>query len=139
MPRRLTGRRCSRSPGPATLGGVRIMPAGRLGPGWLLVRERRGMEGPVAARPGAVWDGRFRLADGPADGFVAETQLGALGADAAAFRDRRGPPAAVLHGLPALRVYGTVVAAPHLGVGDKAWRVLFDPRNRATGAPFLFG
>ena len=49
---------------PATLGGVRVQPAGRLGPGWLLTREVAALAPPVPARPGAVWDGRFRLAAG---------------------------------------------------------------------------
>jgi hypothetical protein len=62
--------------------------------------------------------------------------LGALGADATRFRNRDGPPALVLHGLPALRLREAVVAIPHIGVGDRRWRVLFDPRNCAAGAPF---
>lgn len=129
----------ARALGPATLGGVRIVPAGRLGPGWLIVRERRAMEAAVAARPDAVWDGRFRLTHFPQDGFVTGLVLGALGSDAAKFRNRNGPPALVLHGLPALRVGGIPIAVPHIGMGDPRWRVLFDPRNRAAGAPFVFG
>ena len=139
---------------PATLGGVRIMPAGRLGAGWLLVREPRAMQTPVPARLSAIWDGRFRLAGGPpneflhdgfprggfpGDGCAGVLTLGPLGADAARFRNRRGPPTSVLHGLPALRLDGVPVAIPHIGVGDLRWRLLFDPRNRAAGAPFLAG
>ena len=127
----------ARSPGPATLGGVRIMAAGRLGDGWLLVRERRGMEAPAPARLGLVWDARFRMTGVAPDRDAAA--IGALGRDAARFRDRHGPPAAVLHGLPAVRMHGTVAAVPHLGFGDARWRVIFDPRNPAAGAPFLFG
>ncbi len=126
----------ARSMRPATLGGVRIVPAGRLGAGWLMVRESRAMEGSVGARPDVIWDGRFRLAcipDGTGDGFV----VGALGADAAWFRNRTGPPTLVLHGLPALRLGGSVMAVPHIGVGDPRWRLLFDPRNCAAGAPFV--
>jgi tRNA(Ile)-lysidine synthase len=55
----------ARSLRPATLGGVMIVPAGRLGPGWLLVREPRAMQRPVPARRGSVWDGRFRVVREP--------------------------------------------------------------------------
>ena len=48
-------------PRPATLGGVRLLPAGRLGPGLLVVREAAAMAPPTAAVPGAMWDGRYRL------------------------------------------------------------------------------
>ena len=129
----------ARAPGPATLGGVRIMTAGRFGPGWLLVRERRGLSGPIRACPNAVWDGRFRLAGGPPGDWPADLEIGALGADAARFRDRAGPPAAALHGLPALRRGGTLLAAPHIRLGASEWTVIFDPRNPAAGAPFASG
>jgi tRNA(Ile)-lysidine synthase len=122
---------------PSTLGGVRIAPAGRLGPGWLVVRESRAMQAPVRARPGAIWDGRFRLVGGPESDD--ELTLGPLGTDAVRFRERDGPPSLVMHGLPALRADGTLVAVPHIGVGDPRWRILFDPRNCAAGAPFLPG
>jgi tRNA(Ile)-lysidine synthase len=129
----------ARAPGPATLGGVRIVPSGRLGSGWLLLRESRAMEGPVPAVPHAVWDGRFRLAGAPPGGLAGTVTLGALGPDSPAYRNRNGPAALVLHGLPTLRLDGTVIAVPHIGVGDPRWHVLFDPRNSAAGAPFLFG
>ncbi len=52
---------CDR-PRAATLGGVAIGPAGRLGPGWLVTREI------AAIRDTApVWDGRWRLLDGAAN------------------------------------------------------------------------
>jgi tRNA(Ile)-lysidine synthase len=134
----------SRALRPATLGGVRIVPAGRLGGGWLLIRERRAMREPVLAGPNAIWDGRFRLAGSPPnsfrqDGFAAGLTLGALGADAVRFRNRNGLPTLVLHGIPALRLDGMPVAIPHIGVGDPRWLLLFDPRNCAAGAPFLGG
>ncbi len=129
----------ARAPTPATLGGVRIMAAGRLGQGWLLVREPRAMAPPVAACPNAVWDGRFRLVGGPPDMRAKGLVLGALGAEAVRFRNRAGPTALILRGLPALRLDGTLIAVPHIGVGDSRWRVLFDPRNCAAGAPFLNG
>jgi len=129
----------ARQPGPATLGGVRIAAAGRLGRGWLVVREPRAMRTAVGARPDAVWDGRFRLIGGPRDGFVPDLVLGALGSDASRFRNRSGPPALILQGLPALRSGGILLAVPHIGFGDPGWRVVFDPRNPAVGAPFQFG
>ncbi len=50
------------APRPATLAGVRLLPAGRLGPGWLMVREAAAMAARRALPVGAVWDGRFRVA-----------------------------------------------------------------------------
>jgi tRNA(Ile)-lysidine synthase len=132
----------ARSLRPATLGGMRIVPAGRLGTGWLLVREFRAMQGPVPACRGGLWDGRFRLIGGPPNALMpagadqTRVTIGALGTDAARFRRRDGPPASVLHGLPAFRLGETVVAVPHIGVGDERWHLLFDPRNCAAGAPF---
>jgi tRNA(Ile)-lysidine synthase len=125
-------------PAPATLGGVRLLPAGRLGPGLLLVREAAAMAPPVAARPGAVWDGRYRLARDTAP--PAGVTLGALGADAARLRDHSPLPAAVLRTLPALRSGAAVLAVPHLRYPDAAvcarMRVLFAPPHPAASAPF---
>ncbi len=125
-------------PAPATLGGVRLLPAGRLGPGLLLVREAAAMAPPIPARPGAVWDGRFRLARdaAPPEGAM----LGALGEDAARLRGRSALPAAVLRTLPALRAGAALRAVPHLDYPDAATcaraRVLFAPSRPAAGAPF---
>jgi tRNA(Ile)-lysidine synthase len=129
----------ARSPGRDTLGGVRIAPAGRLGLGWLLVREQRAMAPPVTARPNAVWDGRFRLIGHPPDNFPPGLQLGALDADAVRFRDRTGLPSLVLRTLPALRLHGTPIAIPHIGIGDPRWRLIFCPRNVAISVPFMSG
>ena len=89
------------APRPATLAGVRLLPAGRLGPGLLAVREPAAMAPPVPARPGAVWDGRFRLGDAAV--VPPGATLGALGADAARLRRFSSLPAAVLRTLPAIR------------------------------------
>ena len=124
---------------PTTLGGVRIVRAGRMGSGWLLIRERRAMAPAVNARPGALWDGRFRLAGRPPGAGEHGVLLGALGHEAIRFRNRTGPPALVLQGLPALRQDGELIAVPHIGIGDPRWRVLFDPGNCAAGAPFVSG
>ncbi len=127
------------APTPATLAGIRLLPAGRLGPGWLLVREEEAMAAPVPASPGARWDGRFRLAAAakPPPG----TKLGALGAaDAARLRHLSPLPAAILATLPALRLREELVAVPHLGYPDLSQcaraPVLFGPNEPAAGAPF---
>jgi tRNA(Ile)-lysidine synthase len=100
----------ARSPGPATLAGVRVLPAGRMGPGWLLVREFAAIAPSVAWRPGLVWDGRFRAEGDAAPGAT----LGALGADAARFRAASPLPAAVLRTLPAIRCDSALSQVPHL-------------------------
>ena len=125
-------------PAPATLGGVRLLPAGRLGPGLLLVREVVAMAPKVPAIQGAVWDGRYRLADDATP--PAGTTLGPLDQDAPRFRNRSALPAAVLRTLPALRAGATLLAVPHLGYPDAAtcahMRVLFAPPRPTAGAPF---
>ncbi|MGH7069778.1 MAG: tRNA lysidine(34) synthetase TilS [Acetobacteraceae bacterium] len=129
----------ARGPRPATLAGVRLLPAGRLGPGWLLVRERRAMAPPVAAIPGLRWDGRFRLSASarPPAGSV----LGALGAAAQRLRTVSPLPAAVLCTLPALWLGGELVAVPHLGYPDPGAcacvPVIFSPNEPAGPAPFV--
>jgi len=104
--------RLARKPRPATLGGVRLLPAGRLGEGLLLVREESAMQAPVAAVPGAVWDGRFRIAAGEA--LPHGATLGALGRDSTRLCGRSHLPQAVLCTLPGLRVAGELLAIPHL-------------------------
>ena len=119
---------------PCTLAGTRLLPAGRLGPGWLLVREVAALAGPVRARPGVIWDNRHRLlatADLP-DGL----EVGALG-----LARPPGPPsflpAVVLATLPAIRRRGELVAVPHLGwdagVVPGVPRFALQPPGPATG------
>jgi tRNA(Ile)-lysidine synthase len=146
--------RLAAEPRPAVLGGIRLFPAGRLGPGLLLVREQAAIAPPIPAMDGAVWDGRFRLQllekDGGSGGdgtsplaFLSLT-IGALGPDAATLRDRSPLPAAVLQTLPALRLNGVLVEVPHIGyrppcaVACAVPRVAirFAPANPASGAPF---
>ena len=68
-------------PEPATVAGVRILPAGRLGDGMLIVREEAAIGAAVPACDGAIWDGRFRQI---ARGAVPSgTSIGKLGGDAA--------------------------------------------------------
>ncbi|MDE1906405.1 MAG: tRNA lysidine(34) synthetase TilS [Rhodospirillales bacterium] len=108
---------------PATLGGVRIAPAGRLGPGWLLAREPAACAPPVPAASHVVWDERFVLTE--PHGMVS---FGALGHDAAKFRGFGGLPSFVLRSLPALRDAqgGVIFPAP----------ALFCPPMPATPRPF---
>ncbi len=129
-PRQLVGRLHA-----ATLGGVRILPAGRLLPGgWLLVREAAALGPPVPARRGAVWDRRFRLvADAPG------CMLGALGPAAAGLRRKAPWPAAVLMTLPALWRDGVLASVPHLGYGEACAVPLFSPPAPLAGAPFRSG
>ena len=105
--------RLAAAPAPATLGGVRLLAAGRLGPGLLLVREAAAMGPPVPAQDGAVWDGRFRLHARAA--LPDDASFGALGADACRIRRLTHLPDAVLRTLPALRVGAGLYAVPHLG------------------------
>lgn len=126
-------------PGPATLHGARIMPAGRLGPGWLVVREEAAIAAPVPAAQETCWDSRFRLtfsAPPPPSGWI-----GRLGEDAARFRRRSDLPSAVLRTLPALRIGKTVAAVPHLGYGctvnDLVMTATFAPPRPLDGPPFL--
>lgn len=127
------------APRPATLAGVRIVPAGHLGPGLLLAREERALGRLVPARPGVIWDGRFRMA---ADATPPEgATIGALGADAVRFRRQSELPSVVLRTLPAVRRSNLLVAVPHLSYPDPdvcaALRLGFHPRRPAAGPPFL--
>jgi tRNA(Ile)-lysidine synthase len=110
---------------PATLGGVRIVPAGRLGPGFLLAREPAACAAPVPAIAGALWDCRFTLASS-----AAAHSFGALGADAPKFKHYNNLPALVLRGMPCLRGPEGQVVFP---IPD----VLFTPPAPATSHPFL--
>ncbi len=109
----------------ATLGGVRIAPAGRFGAGWLLAREPAACAAAVPALAGAVWDSRFHLLqNGPAGAM-----LGPLGADAARFRRFHDLPALVLRGMPCLRAGNAVICFPA--------QAMFIPPAPAASHPFL--
>ena len=129
------------APRPATLAGVRLLPAGRLGPGLLAVREPAAMAPPVPARAGAVWDRRFRL--GEAALVPPGATLGALDGDAARLRRFSPLPSAVLRTLPAVRQGATLLAVPHLHYPDPMacadFPMLFSPSRPAVAAPFWFG
>lgn len=101
-PRQEAVRRLATCLGPATLGGVRLTKAGRLGQGWLLAREPAACAPPVRAVEGTSWDGRFTLLNAGPEG----AHLGALGAEAHLFKGYQQLPSLVLRGMPALRGAG---------------------------------
>ncbi|HEY1857691.1 tRNA lysidine(34) synthetase TilS [Acidocella sp.] len=111
---------------PATLGGVRVVPAGRLGSGWLLCREPAACAPPIEARASVIWDQRFRLDAEPPPG----SHFGALGADAAQFRKFNGLPTLVLRTMPCLRGPGD--GAPLFPVQAR-----FSPPAPVTSLPFF--
>ncbi len=115
------------APRPATIGGVRLLPAGRCGPpgALLVVREAAACGPDIVAAPGAIWDRRFRLVGT----LSADSRIGALAAEAALFRKKTALPAAVLHGLPAIRRDGAGVVVPALEDGNA---MLFDPPAPAS-------
>lgn len=126
-------------PKPATVAGVRIMPAGGFGDGWLIVREEAAIMEPVAASPDTIWDHRFRVFGDRA--FPGGALIGKLGSDAARFRDDSDLPSAVLRTLPALRIGKVLAAVPHLGYVsheyDARVTVLFSPRTPVAGPCFV--
>jgi tRNA(Ile)-lysidine synthase len=126
-------------PGPATVAGVRILPAGRFGDGWLIVREEAAIMAPVAARRDTMWDDRFRLRLDVEPAGTAT--IGKLGEDAAGFRGLSDLPSAILRTLPALRFSSVLAAVPHLGFTEPAGgtrvTVLFTPLEPAAGGCFI--
>jgi tRNA(Ile)-lysidine synthase len=96
-----------RQRGHGTLAGAEL----RGGPRWRLRREVAAMAGPVPARHGARWDGRFRLRGSGLPGH----SIAALGLPPPAVRAAGGHlPAAVLPTLPAIFYDGSLVVVPGL-------------------------
>jgi tRNA(Ile)-lysidine synthase len=126
-------------PKSASIAGVRIMPAGRFGDGWLIAREEAAILAPVEAVPNAIWDRRFRLvARRP---FPSGTTIGKLGDDAPRFRSSSDLPSALLRTLPALRFGKVLAAVPHLGYvsheDDERVTMVFSPPKPAAGPCFM--
>lgn len=95
--------------GGGTLGGAWLRAAS--GGRWLLARDPGMLGPPVEARPGAVWDGRFRLTGRGRAGW----RIGPLGREAGRLRTRSALPAAVLAALPAVRdAKGVLAVVPAL-------------------------
>ncbi len=90
--------------GQGTLGGAVLRRDG------LLLRQVAAIAPPVAARPGAGWDGRFRLAGEGGEGLA----IGAAGEAARRLPRPAGIPAAVVPTLPALYRDGVLAAVPAL-------------------------
>jgi tRNA(Ile)-lysidine synthase len=126
--------RVHREGGAATLAGVRLLPAGRLGLGHLLVREAAACAPPMPLPPSALWDGRFRLAAGLPG--LPEGRVGALGPAAARLRGHTALPAAVLRSLPAWWQAESLRAVPHLCYPDTQscleLQLCFAPARPAT-------
>lgn len=114
-------------PRPATIAGVRFIPAGRYGTGMLLVREEVAVQGAIPAREGVVWDGRFRLIGPVPKGC----EVGAWAKDAP--RDREIFLMIVARTLPVLRCNGRVVTKSPAIIGN----FVFNPRFCASSAPFF--
>lgn len=112
---------------PATLAGVRVLAAGRLGAGWLLVREPAALAPPIPARRGALWDHRFTLEATPPPG----QSLGALGDEAKNHKKYNNLPSVVLRTMPALRGAGGTLSFPA--------PALFTPPAPAAPHPFFSG
>ncbi len=130
--------RLAAHPNPATIGGVRIMPAGRLGNGLLIVREEAAVMRPLPAEPDVIWDKRFRLVAGGL--LPAGATIGKLGDDAARFRGISALPSVVLRTLPTLRFGNFLANVPHLGYSngsdDVKMTVVFTPPQPVAGSCF---
>jgi tRNA(Ile)-lysidine synthase len=123
--------RLAAAPRACTLGGVRVMDAGRWRPGgWLLAREAAAMSRPVVAASGAVWDGRFRMTGAAPPGAT----LGALGDAAAAWRGAL--PTAVLRTMP-MPAEGRKPGRS--GPWPMPGTILFAPPRPAACSPFAPG
>ncbi len=125
--------RIAAAPAPVTLANLRLLPAGRLGPGWLLLREAPPASIPAAHA--AHWD-RFVL---HAPDLPHGLTIGALGAASARLRHVSPLPAAILRSLPALWRGATLVAVPGLGWPlnpPVAAAFRFKPAQPAAGAPW---
>ncbi len=105
---------------PATLAGTRLLPAGKYGPGFLLVREAAAIAASVPGVAGMVWDRRFRLDP---------TSLVPAGAVVTGGGGAAHLPAAVRAAMPRLMLNDVPLAAAF-------W---YSPAVPAAGAPFALG
>jgi tRNA(Ile)-lysidine synthase len=90
--------------GHGTLGGVVLRRDG------LLLREAAALAPPVLARPGATWDGRFRLLGAGGEGFM----IGPAGLAARRLPRPAAIPVAIVPTLPALHRNGVLAVLPAL-------------------------
>jgi tRNA(Ile)-lysidine synthase len=97
--------------GAGTLSGAWLRRRGSGGGGWRILREPGAVGPAVPARPGMLWDGRFRMTGpGAGDCMIDALRRPPPGATAAA----RRLPATVLATFPAVRRNGALVAVPAL-------------------------
>jgi tRNA(Ile)-lysidine synthase len=100
-----------RQRGIGTLSGAWLRPRGGRGGGWRLLREPGAVDQPVTARPGILWDRRFRMiGPGAPDCMIGALRNPPLGVSAAT----RGLPATILATFPAIWRNGVLVAVPAL-------------------------
>ncbi|GBQ93097.1 Ile-tRNA lysidine synthase TilS [Asaia krungthepensis NRIC 0535] len=123
-------------PEPMTLGGAMLCRAGKLGPGWLLLREPAAARSRIPVAEGTLWDNRFR-ASGPPPG--PGLTIAALGTASRDFRSS-GLPSRVLASLPALWRGEHLADVPSLEAaacpGEVGFRVTFSPSLSLTEASF---
>ncbi|MDI2113354.1 tRNA lysidine(34) synthetase TilS [Commensalibacter nepenthis] len=125
-----------------TVGGVKIQPAGRLGDGWLMLREEAVMQQRIKIVPDCIWDQRFRVVI-PEGQMKDGIEVGALGDGYKQFANRNTFPSALLRVLPAFWNGETLIAVPYLDVflqdHVKNWRIIFQPKQPMTQSYLFLG
>ncbi len=112
---------------PGTLAGVQLVPAGRYGPGLLMVREPAACEGAVPAREAVLWDGRWRLSTAVPEGC----DVGCWGDDTPRLREIL--PMIIARCLPVLRRNGVLLTKYPAVLHE----FVFSPARSAASAPFF--
>lgn len=124
------------APRSATLGGGMLCPAGKLGSGWVLLREPEAISDRKVPYDGLLWDRRFRLSGKIPSSPCA---VAPLGDEARRYRHHR-LSARVLATLPAIWQGDRVVAVPSLNEPvDAPWADLafeFEPECTVCDASF---
>lgn len=115
-----------------TLNGIQIVSAGRLGNGWLMIREATAVEGEKQALPGVIWDHRFRVVI-PENTPHKNITIAALGNAYKNFSSRQGLPVCILKTLPAFWHHDKLLSVPHVGIcfddSIKDWDIIFQPKQ----------
>ncbi len=103
-----------------------------------ILREAAAVAGPIAAGPGALWDGRWRL-DGPVPPGCLLRALGEDGWRQIGEKPQGTPPFAAALSLPALFHGATLVASPHFGLCPGAAGSGPEIRLDPARSPFVAG